>query len=78
MVMEVSVGCPECKTSRTKPLDEARETIREHNENMHDGEPVAGIRVRVGDEIKHFPHPKDATQEVRDKVIELLRERREE
>lgn len=76
MVMEVGVGCPECKTSRTKPLDEAQETINNHNEMMHDGEPVAGIRVRVGGEIKHFPHPKDADDKVRDRVIDLLKERR--
>lgn len=75
MVEDVAVGCPECKTSRTKPLDEARQTINEHNENMHDGDPVAGIRVRVDGRVRYYPHPDDAGEDVRKEIIDHLRDR---
>lgn len=77
MVMDVLVGCPVHETHRVKPLDEARETIREHNENMHEGEQVAGIRFRVGEEIEYMPHPKDADEDDRERAVELLKKKRQ-
>lgn len=47
----IPVKCPECGTRTAKPPDEIDDAIRTHNENLHDGQPVAGIPVMGGKKI---------------------------
>jgi len=40
---EVPVHCPECETTTQIPLSDVGESIESHNDQLHDGEDIAGV-----------------------------------
>lgn len=50
-VPTVPVVCSACETETEIALDEVAETIERHNEQLHDGEPVAEVDPAVADHV---------------------------
>lgn len=59
----VPVACPECGTSKVVDTDRSHDVVSTHNDKRHDGEPVAGIRVRLEDGTTQvLPHFDDVAE----------------
>ena len=50
----VPVVCPECETTTRIPLSRVGESIERHNEQMHDGEEIAGVDPAITAEIQNL------------------------
>lgn len=48
---EVPIVCPECETRAEIPLSDLADRLDDHNERLHDGEPVAEVDPAVADEL---------------------------
>jgi hypothetical protein len=48
---DVPVVCPECDTTTRVPLPEVADAIARHNEQLHDGEEVAGVDPAVAEHV---------------------------
>jgi hypothetical protein len=47
----VPVVCEECGTTTRVPLGDLADAVDRHNEQMHDGEAVAGVDPDVRDQV---------------------------
>ena len=48
----VPVLCEACETTTEVPLSEVAETIRRHNENVHDGEEHAQVDPTIAEHLQ--------------------------
>ncbi|CAI49651.1 uncharacterized protein NP_3120A [Natronomonas pharaonis DSM 2160] len=51
---EIPILCSECDTRTKIPFPEVEATVERHNEQLHDGEPVAQVDPAVFDELADF------------------------
>lgn len=58
----ITVSCPECGTRKTVEWERSAEVVRTHNENRHDSQLIAGIRVQTNEGVKTLPHPDDVEE----------------
>jgi hypothetical protein len=47
----VPIVCTACETETRVPLDELEDALSRHNENAHDGEPIAEVDPGVKDQL---------------------------
>ncbi|MFB6163375.1 MAG: hypothetical protein ABEJ86_08060 [Halococcoides sp.] len=47
----VPVVCSDCDTTTRVPLAELEETIVDHNERLHDGDPIAEVDPAISDAL---------------------------
>jgi len=47
----VPIRCPECGTESRIPLPEVADALERHNDQLHDGEEVAGVDPGVADHL---------------------------
>lgn len=47
----IPVVCPECDTRTRIPFSDVDEAVDRHNENVHDGEPLATVDPDVFDHL---------------------------
>jgi len=50
----VPIRCPECDTTTRVEMSTAADAIERHNEQLHDGDDVAGIDPDVADEFANL------------------------
>ena len=50
-VPEIPIVCSECGTRSYVPFPDVEETVARHNEDLHDGEPIAQVDPDVMDEL---------------------------
>jgi hypothetical protein len=50
-VPEIPIVCSACETRSYVPFPDVEETVARHNENLHDGDPIAQVDPDVMDEL---------------------------
>lgn len=50
----VPIICPACETTTRIPVDDLAESLKRHNEQLHDGEDVAHIDPDIADQIQNM------------------------
>ncbi len=47
----VPIVCPGCESETAVPIDEVAAAIERHNQQLHDGKPVAQVDPAIKDEL---------------------------
>jgi hypothetical protein len=50
-VPKIPIVCPVCETRAKIPFSNVEETVTDHNERLHDGDPVAAVDPDVFDHL---------------------------
>lgn len=48
---EIPIICPACETRSYVPFEDVADTVERHNEQLHDGDPVAEVDPEVLDAL---------------------------
>lgn len=48
---DIPIVCPDCDTRTRIPFPDVEEAVTNHNEQLHDGEPVASVDPDVFDHL---------------------------